>query len=94
MGKEHPSSQERMWLVPREFLEPFEQRSIDTACPKLINQLVVVDRELLPVCRNGALDVPWGDDLLVRERRIGWFDGWRSTRDAGGAVVLGSEEDD
>jgi hypothetical protein len=93
MGKEHPSSQERMWLVPREFLESFEQRSIDTTCPKFVNQLVVVDRELLPVRRNGALDVPWGDDLLVRERRIGWFDGC-SARDAGGAVVLGSEEDD
>ena len=91
MGKEHPSSQKRMWLVPREFFEPFEQRSIDTSCPKLINQPVIVDRELLPVRRNGALDVPWGDDLLVRERRIGWFDGWCS---ASGAVVLRSEEDD
>ena len=91
MRKEHPSSQERMWLAPREFLEPFEQRGVDTACPELINQLVIVDRKLLPVGRNGALDVPWGDDLLVRGRWIGWFDGWCSTR---GTVRLGSEEED
>jgi len=84
MGKEHPSSQEWMWLVSCEFLEPFKQCSIDTACPELINQLVVVDRELPSVRRNGALDIPWGDDLLVRERRIGGFDGWCSTRDIGG----------
>lgn len=90
MGKKHPSSQEWMRFVSCEFLKPLKQRNIDTARPELINQLVVVDRELPSVRRNGALDVPWGDDLLVREGRIGGFDGWCNTKDIGG-TGLGSE---
>ena len=71
MGEEHPSSQKDMWLVPRHTLEPVQQRLIDSTRPELVYELVVVDRELLPVRGDGALHVPRRDDLPVRVRRRG-----------------------
>lgn len=93
MGKKHPSSQERVWFASRQFLEPFKQCCIDTACPKLNDQLIVVDRKLLPIRRNGALDVPRCDDLIVCQRRVNRLGGCGSTGNAGGAIGLSEEGD-
>jgi hypothetical protein len=56
--------------VPSDTLESFQQRSVDTPCAELIDELVVIDRQLLPVARDGALYVPRRHDLLVCRRGI------------------------
>ena len=70
MGEERPATQEDMWLVPGETLESFQQRSVDTPRAELVDELVVIDRQLLPVAGDGALYVPRRHDLFVRRRGI------------------------
>src|SRR6267142_2500993 len=70
VGEERPATQEDVWLVPSETLESFQQRSVDTPCAELVDELVVIDRQLLPVARDGALYVPRRHDLFVRRRGI------------------------
>ena len=81
MREEGPPAQEDVGSVPRQLLEPLEERLVDAPRAELVDQLVVVDRELLSVARHGALDVPRRYDLLVRRVR-GGFDrgGIRSCR--------------
>lgn len=70
VGEERPATQEDVWLVPSETLESFQQRGVDTPCAELVDELVVIDRQLLPVARDGALHVPRRHDLFVRRRGI------------------------
>lgn len=65
MREEHAPPQEHMRLVPRHALEALQQRLVDPARAELLDQLVVVDRELLAVGRDGALHVPGRDNLCL-----------------------------
>lgn len=76
MREEKSPPQEDVRHVPRDLLKPLQQRLVDTPGPELLNQLIVVYRELLSVLRDRALDVPRRHDLLVRVLRGGGFDGW------------------
>jgi hypothetical protein len=81
VGKKRPATQEDMWPMPSETFEAFQQRSVDPPCAKLVDELVVIDGQLLPVARDGALYVPRRHDLLVRRRGIRRLD-----RGSGGGV--------
>jgi hypothetical protein len=70
MREERPATQEDVWPVPSETLESFQQLSVDTPCAELVDEFVVIDRQLLPVARDGALYVPGCHDLFVRRRGI------------------------
>ena len=56
--------------VPGQTFEALQERGVDPARAKLVDELVIVDRELLAVARNGSLDVPGRHDLLVCRRWI------------------------
>lgn len=71
MRKEHPPAKEDVRAVARQSLETLQERRIDAAGTKLVYELVVVDRQLLAVLGDGALDVPGSYDLAVRIRRSG-----------------------
>jgi hypothetical protein len=70
--------------MPREMFEAFQKRRVDTPCAELVDELVVIDRQLLPVARDRPLYVPWGYDLFVRRRVIRRVDRGRG---GGGATV-------
>lgn len=74
MRKEQPPPQEDMWTVPGQPLESLQDRLVDPPRAELVDELVVVDRELLAVGRDGPLHVPGRHDLIVRIRSIGGLD--------------------
>lgn len=74
MGEKHPSTKKNVWPVPREAFETLQERSIDSPRAKLVNKLVIVDRQLLPIARDGALYIPGRYDLFVRRRRVSRLD--------------------
>lgn len=59
-----------MRTLPRQPLKPLQDRRIHSPRAELVNELVVVDRELLAIVRNGTFDVPGSDNLRVF---LGWF---------------------
>ena len=65
MGKEHPSANQRVWLVSSHFFEPLQQGVVDPPRTKLDDQFIVVNRGLFSIFGHGALHVPGGDHLLV-----------------------------
>jgi hypothetical protein len=79
MGEKHPSTKKDMWSMPREAFEALQERNINSPRAELVNELVIVDRQLLPIARDGALYVPGRNDLLVRRRGVCGLDsaGWR-----------------
>lgn len=78
MREKHPSTKKDVWPMPREAFETLQKRSIDSPRAKLVNKLVIVDRQLLPIARDGTLHVPGRNDLLVRRRGVCGLDraGW------------------
>ena len=70
MGEKHPSAKKDVWPVPREAFKALQERSIDPPRAKLVDELVVVDRQLLPVARDGALYVPGRHDLIVHRQGV------------------------
>lgn len=72
MGEEHPTPKEYVWLLTYQAFESLKNCLVDAPCPKLVDQLVVVDSQLLSICRNRALDVPGCYDLPMR-RGVRWF---------------------
>lgn len=78
MGEKHPATEENVWLVPRETLKALQQRSVDPPGTELLYEFVIVDRELLPVARDGTLHVPGGYYLLVRGRGVCGLDRGRN----------------
>ena len=79
MGEKHPATKEDVWPMPREAFETLQERSIDSPRAKLVNKLVIVDRQLLPIARDGALYIPGRYDLFVGRRGVRGLDGtgWR-----------------
>ena len=79
MGEKHPATKEDVWPMPREAFKTLQERSIDSPRAKLVNKLVIVDRQLLPIARDRALYVPGRYDLFVGRRGICGLDGtgWR-----------------
>ena len=69
--EEHAPAEEDVRAVAREPFEPLEQRSVDTPRAELVDELVVVDRELLPIRRDRALDIPRSNDLRLCAVRRG-----------------------
>lgn len=69
MREKQPSPQKDMRSLPRQLLKPLKQSRINPLRPKLLNELVVIYRELFPVRGDGTLDVPRRDDLLVSVAR-------------------------
>ena len=65
MREEHAPPKKDMWLFPGQLLEPFEEGGIDLACTKLLDELVVVDRKLLAVCRHLSLNIPGCNNLVL-----------------------------
>jgi hypothetical protein len=65
VGEKRPAAQEDMWSVARETLKAFQKRSVNPPRAELVDKLVVINRQLLAVARDGALYVPWRHDLLV-----------------------------
>ena len=51
--------------MPRHLLEFLQQCGIHPSRAKLCYELVVVNRKLLSVARDGALHLPGRDDLVV-----------------------------
>lgn len=72
MREEHPSPEEDMRTLPRQPLKPLKDRRIHSSRTELVDELVVVNRELLAIVHNGAFDVPGGDDLSMPVF-LGWF---------------------
>lgn len=66
MRKEHSSPEKYMRAVTCQAFKAFKKSGIDSASAKLVYQFVVVDRLLLAVSGDAALDVPWSNDLFVR----------------------------
>jgi hypothetical protein len=64
--EEHAAAQEHVRAVAGDALETLEERAVDAPRPELLDQLVVVDRELLPVRGHRALHVPRRHYLRVR----------------------------
>jgi hypothetical protein len=56
--------------MPREAFEALQERSVDSPRAELIDELVIVDSQLLPIARDGTLYVPGRYNLLVRCRRV------------------------
>lgn len=69
MREKQPSPQKDMRPLPRQLLKSLKQSRINPLRPKLLNELVVIYRELFPVRGDGTLDVPRRDDLLVSVAR-------------------------
>jgi len=65
MREEHPSTNQRMSLVPGHLFEPLQQRIVDPFRTELDDELIVVNCGLFAVFGDRALDVPRCDDLLV-----------------------------
>lgn len=65
MREEHPSSQEDVRTLSRQPLKPLEDRRIHSPRAELVDEFVVVDRELFPIVCYSTLDVPRRDDLSV-----------------------------
>jgi hypothetical protein len=82
MGEKRPATKQNVWPMPREAFKALQERSIDSSRAKLIDELIIVDSQLLPITRDGALYVPGCYDLLVRCRRICRLD--RTGRRCGG----------
>ena len=59
-----------MWPMPGEAFKALQQCSIHSSRAELVDELVIVDSELLPITRYGTLYVPGCHNLLVRCRRI------------------------
>jgi hypothetical protein len=59
-----------VWSMSREVLKALQQCSIHSSRAKLVDELVIVDSELLPITRDGTLYVPGCHDLFVRCQRI------------------------
>ena len=72
--EEHPPAQENVRPVPSQTFEALQKRSVDAARAKLVDELVIVDRQLLSISRNGTLNVPGCHDLLVSRRWVCRFD--------------------
>jgi hypothetical protein len=70
MGEERPATKKNVWSMPREAFKALQERSIDSPRAKLVDELVIVDSQLLPIARDGTLYVPGRYNLLVRCRRI------------------------
>jgi hypothetical protein len=70
MREKHPATKKYMWSMPREAFKALQKCSIHSSRAELVNELVVVDSELLPITRDGTLYVPGCHDLLVRCRGI------------------------
>jgi hypothetical protein len=64
--EEHAAAQEHVRAVAGDALETREECAVDAPRPELLDQLVVVDRELLPVRGHRALHVPRRHHLCVR----------------------------
>lgn len=70
MGEKRPATKQNVWPMPREAFKALQERSIDSPRAKLVNELIIVDSQLLPIARDGTLYVPRRYDLIVRCRRI------------------------
>lgn len=73
MREKHPSPQEDVRPVSGQPLEPLEERLVHPPRPKLVDELIIVDRELLSVGGYRPLDIPRGDHLRMhvgRERGL------------------------
>ena len=68
--EKHPATKKNVWSMPREAFKALQQCSIHSSCAELVDKLVIIDSELLPITRDRALYVPGCHDLLVRGRRI------------------------
>ena len=69
--EEEASAEEDVGLVAREPLEAVEQGLVYTAGAELDDELVVVDALLLSIRRDGAMNVPRGDDLVMGGVEVG-----------------------
>ena len=70
MREKHPATKKYVWSMPREAFKALQKCSIDSSRAELVNELVIVDSELLPITRDGTLYVPGCHDLFVRCRWI------------------------
>ena len=52
MREEHAPPQQDMWLMARKPFEALEHGCIDASRAELVDELIVVDRELLAVRRD------------------------------------------
>lgn len=85
--KEHASPKQYMRPVTSEPFESLQQRRINPSCTKLFYELIVINCLLLSVFGDPALDVPGGDDLLMR---VSIGHGFHFRRGGGRLVRLGS----
>ena len=76
MREEHPSPQQDMWFLPRQPLESIKDCLVYSPRAKLVYELVIIDRKLLSVGRDGALDIPRSHDLFVGLRACNGLDFW------------------
>jgi hypothetical protein len=68
--EKHPATKKNVWSMPREALKALQHCIIHSSCAELVDKLVIIDSELLPITRDGALYGPGCHNLLVRCRRI------------------------
>ena len=64
--EKHPATKKNVWPVPRETFKTLQQRGIHSSRAELVDKLVIVDSELLPITRDGTLYVPGCYNLLMR----------------------------
>jgi hypothetical protein len=74
--------------MPREAFKALQQWRIHSPRAELVDELVIVDSELLPIARDGTLYVPGCHNLLVRCRRIRRLDRGGRHRSGGSPTEL------
>jgi len=60
--------------MPRKAFKALQKRNIHSPRAELVDELVIVDSQLLPITRDGTLYIPGCYDLLMRRRRVSRLD--------------------